>query len=350
MADNVFTQYINDGGKFQSRSLNDIPVGNKYLAYPEGLGGTPIRNSTPSQTIPFTLFMPYKRAAKLAGFYSTGTNPDQLFTDLPQPTYAIALPTPTSALKTDYKATYSSFDVGQALGAAGGELANAAEGAIGILKAPRSLDEAAKAAGTGAGGIFGLVGSMAKITAMSAIGSALADAGGSKEIVNVFAGQANNPYTENVFKNIEFRNHTFSYVFMPRSLNESLIIDDIITVFKYAMHPQPGTGVLGSGFFDFPFEFQITHSIQDTTFTLLPSVLESLEVDYSGGADSPKLLMPQSNKQQYPAKITLNMTFKEMVLLSRNRITGDKTRTGQIITQSLTDIEGTAPTGLRFRF
>jgi hypothetical protein len=190
-----------------------------------------------------------------------------------------------------------------------------------------------------------------KVTVINAIGGLLEEVGSDKSVSNVFFGAANNPYTENVFKNMEFRTHTFSYVFMPRSLKESEIIDDIITIFKYAMHPRPSSDNLfgfsaGTGFFDFPFEFQITHSIQDTTFTLLPSVLESLEVDYSGGTDIPKLLLPQDKKQQYPAKITLNMSFKEMVLLSRNRITGDKTRVESIFTE----IEKEAPTGLRFRF
>jgi hypothetical protein len=346
MASNVFTQYL-DNGAYQSRSLNNLPItsSGSVLAYPEGLGGRLVEGRTPLQTIPFTLFMPYKRAA--AGLYSTQTT-DTLFTNLPQPTYAIALPTPTSALKTDYTATYSEFKLGQALGAAGNVLAEQ----VGKVQANNA------GLGTFATGLGEAVAktvvSQGAIGIQSAVSGAINDfanqTGGSNasQALNVFFGVADNPYTENIFQNMGFRTHTFSYVFMPRSLNESLIIDDIITVFKYAMHPRPGTGALTSagGFFDFPFEFQITHSIQDTTFTLLPSVLESLNVDYSGGADSPKLLVPQNNKQQYPAKITLDMTFKEMVLLTRDRITGDKARIDPIVT----NIEGTAPTGLRFRF
>ena len=79
----------------------------------------------------------------------------------------------------------------------------------------------------------------------------------------------------------------------------------------------------GAGFLEFPYEFQITHSVQDTTFTLLPSVLTVLEVDYGGGTDSPKLFRPGKYGEQYPAKITLSMTFKEMVLLTRDRVMYD---------------------------
>jgi hypothetical protein len=57
-------------------------------------------------------------------------------------------------------------------------------------------------------------------------------------------------------------------------------------------------------------------------------VLSDLAVDYSGGVDSPKFFMPdKSTKKQFPARITLSMTFKEMVLLTRDRLditTGDQ--------------------------
>lgn len=86
----------------------------EVLQYPRGLGGTP---STPAtfKGIPFTLFMPYKRARGLDGFRSTMQG-QTLFTQMPTPEFAIALPTPTSALKTEYGVEYSQFDVGSMVG------------------------------------------------------------------------------------------------------------------------------------------------------------------------------------------------------------------------------------------
>ena len=292
------------------RTLNALPgaiTGIKIFKFPESIGN--------EQTgIPFTIFMPYKRAA--AGFYSTQQTPG-LFDQLPKPTFAIALPTVPSALKSQYRAEYSQFDIGQGLGAASGTLSN-------VAYAIRKNEGRAAAAGV-LGGVFTGVVDQGKIGLFAGISDLLSketDNQSGYDLLGVLIGQAKNPYTENAFKNMDFREHTFEYTFMPKSLKDSEEIDRIITIFKYAMMPQPGTlfGQQETGFFDFPFEFQITHSIQDTTFTLLPSVLQSLEIDFGGGTDSLKLFRPDGKGRQFPAKITLSMVFKEMVLLTRDRI------------------------------
>mgnify|MGYP006272145561 CR=1 FL=1 len=329
---NIFTQYL-ENENYKSRTLNSMPIKladkGGLIVFPPGLGGTPDVNNVKNdnRTIPFTLFMPYKRNKGFAGAYSLQSG-NALYDTLPTPTYAIALPTPTSALKTNYTATYNAFEIGQALGAglSGIDTKN-------IDDAMRKLDydsvkKAAREAIDNGEAIF----RGAKDTIFTDIAKAVA----SKITLGQFpteafnlAKGATNPYTENIFKNIERRVHEFSYVFMPRNDKESAIIDNIITLFKYSMHPRTGTGEsndTNKGFFEFPFEFQITHSNQDTTFTLLPSVLSSLDVDYGGGTDSPKFLNPLDNGLQYPARITLNMRFEEMVLLSRERIAQDNNK------------------------
>lgn len=308
MADNVFW-YINNYQDKSIQNLNGLPNKGGVLQFPLGLGG-----GLSSATIPFTLFMPYKRARGAGGFYSTKQN-DDLYSSLPQPDFAIALPTPTSALKTNYTTTYSQFNVGQGLGSVGQKLGDAFDSIKSFNDSGALIDLAQ-----------GTVGSTVKQGGVAVIQAALELVGGGAEIMNVAMGEADNPYTENVFKNVEFRAHDFAYTFMPKNLTESRRIDEIIRVFKFAMLPRPSLGVIAgaAGYFDFPYEFQITHSIQSTTFTLLPSVLESFDVDYGGGADTPKLFNPTGTGQlQYPAKISISMKFKEMVLLTRNRILQD---------------------------
>ena len=312
MPENVYT-YL-DGAVYNpssQRTLNVLPgsISNSdIIKFPQSLGGM--------QSIPFTIFMPYKRATGASGFYSTKTSSD-LYNQLPSPTFAIVLPTPTSALKTQYQATYSPFNLGQALGAMGKEFATAANEVM------DSFGGGTPAAFSGAvAGEFVAAGAMATVVAGSVVQTAAQLFGANQEAGNVAYGAADNPFTENVFKNIEFREHSFAYTFMPKSLEDSNRIDQIITLFKYGMLPKPGF----AGYLDFPFEFQITHSIQDTTFTLLPSVLQTLDVDYGGGADSPKLFRPGLDGRQYPAKITLTLSFKEMVLLSRDKVTYDSKR------------------------
>lgn len=336
---NIFTDYLKQG-RYLNRTLDGVStVNSKIIAFPPGLGGTGLTTSvTPAQTIPFTIFAPYKRNKTL---YSTvGTT---LFENLPQPWFAIALPTPTSALKTTYEAVYEEPSIGQAIGGAVGSAGSVS----GAVKAATAIFSGV-GLGAATGGIPGaIVGGLAGIasankitgtnagTDIAAISgfqmaqSLLQAIGSSESLASLLVGQAANPYTETVFKNVGFRTHSFEYVFMPRNDAESRTVDDIIQLFKYTMLPQqskgatiPGTNVpiSGAGFFEFPYEFQITHSTQDTTFTLLPSVLSNLTVDYSGGTDSPKFFVPQMGQMQYPARVILTMQFKEMVLLTRDKL------------------------------
>jgi hypothetical protein len=319
MPNNVYS-YLDGAVKNPSsqRTLNALPGGIKntqIIKFPSSLGASVEGSSAPS--IPFTIFMPYKRATGSGGFYSTKQGNDLY--ELPDPTFAIVLPTATSALNTQYNATYTPFDIGQGLGAAGQSL-----GTI--------TDELSKGKGTSITNILVSAGqgimSQAKIAGIAGIADILSsesDSQSGKDILNIAIGQAANPYTENMFRNMDFRKHSFEYTVLPKNPKDSQDIDRIITLFKYALLPRPGTGAVGgpAGFFDFPFEFQITHSIQDTTFTLLPSVLTSLDVDYGGGTDSPKLFRPDIDGKQYPAKIKLSLNFQEMVLLTRDRVMYD---------------------------
>jgi len=285
--------------------------------------------------IPFTLFMPYKRPSLLKGIRAIQTT-DAVITSLPTPDFAIALPTPPSALKTTYAATYDDVNLGQAGGMILSELdlaTNSAKeitdkllevgggalvgGMIGKLVGGNKGTVAGVLAGLGAG-VMGAE-NAAKQAGVSIAQVIAEKIGIDEEAVNLIIGEATNPFTDQMFKNVGFRTHNFNYTFLPKSKEDSESIDEIIQLFKYAMLPRPSST---TGFFEFPYEFQITHSIQATTFTLLPSVLESLETDFGGGTDSLKLFKTTSGGKQYPTKITVSMTFKEMVLLNRDRITG----------------------------
>lgn len=305
--------------------------GGGVLQYPLGLGGggSPNQNwnsSTALKIMPFTLFMPYKRSASitspLSGALST-LQGNELYTMMPSPDYAIALPTPQSALKTTYGVDYAPVDVGALVGSmATNEKESLAAGAtaiagglIGAYFGGRTGAVVGATVGATAGSAA-TGGNLLGPAALNAGQAALSIIGQNPEIAQVLSRRQENPFTENVFKNVQFREHSFSYVFMPRNDKESQTIDQIISLFKYIMLPRPTSGGI---LFEFPYEFQIVHSIQNTTFTLLPSVLQSMTVDFGGGTDSLKLFVEKQGKN-YPAKITLEMTFKEMVLLNRDRV------------------------------
>lgn len=345
MASNIFTLLQNK--KRTPITMGDVEglVGRPNLIqFPPGLGGesAPGRGasqsrSTPAYSIPFTIFAPYKRNRQNLAFYSsTGASQRDVLDDqLPSPSFAIALPTPTSALKTTYGVEYQTIDVGQAWGSIGiGEQLQKVQRSaqnISAMVDSATFDLVKDTAKEGASIVSDVFKNGAPIARWAIAQNLLEIAKSNAQVLNLYAGVGDNPYTENVFKNVTFRDHVFSYVFMPKNEKESQDIDRIIQTFKYAMLPKKavsrGSGITefvtetsAGAFFEFPYEFQITHSVQDTTFTLLPSVLSSLDVDYSGGTDSPKFFVPTEKGSQYPVRITLSMTFKEMILLTRDRV------------------------------
>lgn len=298
-----------------------LKAGN-VLSFPPGLGGNPLGSGAASltKTIPFTLFMPYKRANggytnPKAGLYSFQDNP---LDTLPAPEFAIALPTTSDSLKTGYTVNYEQADIGQALGGllvATQDTAKAgaagAAAALAAFAATKSKMAAALAAVAGAGAMPGGPATQLRM----AIGQQLAKAmGSSPEVVSLVMGVQQNPFTEYVYKNVAPRTHSFSYTFMPRTLSESEKIDQIINVFKYAMLPKIAKDTEDL-LFNFPYEFQIVHSLDHTTFTMLPSVLQKCDVDYGSGTDSPKFFT-----SDYPARISMSLQFQEVILLTRDDV------------------------------
>jgi hypothetical protein len=270
------------------------------------LTGTTILRYPPSivdNGIPYVMFGPYQRNTTV-----TTTN---VFTELPAPLRRIVLPLPSSALTTKYGVNYKDTSLG-AIGAAiaGGK------NLLSDIQADSQIDAAQltqDVAGIlGSQGVYGVFGALGAVTG----GEALQDA------AQLTLGMTPNPYTEVLFENVPFREHTFTYVFHPKSEQESQLIDDIVQYFKYYMLPSISGGTTGATagtFLRFPLEWQIIYSIGTTTFSVLPSVLTSMDVSYAEGVDSPKLFTKTNNKR-YPTKTNITMTFKEVMLLNRDLI------------------------------
>jgi|LWDU01.1.fsa_nt_gi hypothetical protein len=103
---------------------------------------------------------------------------------------------------------------------------------------------AATAAGAGMGGLMGGVGGYILGTEM---GKGLRAAG----------RFATNPYEEQMFNGIPFRNFSFEFVFTPNSEKEGLEVLKIIKMFRFHSRPGYVGGIAGDGLFTFPNEFRI---------------------------------------------------------------------------------------------
>lgn len=321
MAENNIFSYIKAGSsKLNASSLTNLfgtgttPI----LTYPEGLGGS--ASSKGSSDIPFILFAPYVRKAASLNSIDYG----KVLDNIPSPKFAIALPLTGSALKTEYGVSYDTTDLG-----VGGDIATGIKGVYDAFtknsdeisgnSTGEKVNEAALA-------ITKALQTTGVKSGYSAIQSALRIAGVDPNLFSKVTGVVVNPFTETVFTSVKTRNHSFDYTFMPKSLEESKRIDDILQIFKFYMLPASGSPfgstsseLIQGSFFSFPYEFQITYSVSDTTFTLLPSVLDRLSINYGGGNDSPAFFMASDGKK-YPTKINVSMNFQEIMFLTRDRL------------------------------
>lgn len=182
---------------------------------------------------------------------------------------------------------------------------------------------AAGAAGFAVGGPAGAV----VAGALGGGGAALAGAGGSYlagqalqlpggQLLGKTTGTAANPKKEQLFREVDFRTFTFSYQFFPRNAQEAAAVRNIIREFKLHMHPEFKDS---SGFlYIYPSEFDIVYYQNGKENLNLhrhtSCVLTDFSVSYS----------PQGNFATFadgmPAQVNVQMTFKELALLTKDNI------------------------------
>lgn len=153
------------------------------------------------------------------------SNPDRVYIAMPQ------------NLSTQYSPTYKQVDVGVA-----GMAAATGLGIKSFDGAAQALSDAAKDAMPefttsilaemtgGAAQFLGLAGNI--------------DANG---IMQLSKGKVFNPYTEQLYNNMQFRNHVFSFKFFARNEGESIQINHIIKYLKQGALPIYGSTTGGTG-------------------------------------------------------------------------------------------------------
>ena len=362
-AQNIYT-YIRDSGdspltlKTASDMLGLKP-GRTYV-FPPGLGGFPYgfetaKKNEPKAELPFVLFTPYKRPPGLKN------KRDTVLDSLPTPSFAIALPLPSSALKTSYGVEYQPVQMGAEMELVAERFKNLdlenlfskqTLNSVISLDTLKNIGEGMIAASPGVilSAVEGNKKSAIKQALMGAVMGAVEGSGAVematfstiKNLVNTYVDQnmtnavfaskglAENPFTEQLFKGVSLRTFNYTFVFMPRNEQEAVIVDDILQIFKFYMLPAytnidlktPGQNEINNvgAFFSYPYEFLITYSVQDTTFSLLPTALSNMSVTYNDGMDSPKFFVANSSGEQYPIKTTLTLTFTEVMILTRDKI------------------------------
>jgi hypothetical protein len=136
----------------------------------------------------------------------------------------------------------------------------------------------------------------------------------------------------NKFKTVLFeapalKRHEFIWKFSPKNMAEATTINNIVKRLKVDSAP-PTLGNSGSAVFQYPHIFDIYF---DPNFREMygfkPSVIESIDVDYSAGNPHPSFY-----KDGFPESVTLNISFLEIEVWNRQdytnwNSTNDPTRT-----------------------
>ena len=207
----------------------------RYPLNPPVTGNTSVDN--PTQTVDYVMFQ-RKRIQyddqNGSTYYGLNiptnnvtfdTNPDRCYIAMPQ------------NLSTQYQPTYRQVDVGVA-----GVAAATGLGASDYDQAAAALQTAAQAALPEFA-----TGTLSSIASGAAQFLGLAGNFSPNDILALSKGKVFNPYTEQLFSNMQFRNHLFSFKFFARTDAESREINRIIKYLKKGALPIYGTTGGGSG-------------------------------------------------------------------------------------------------------
>lgn len=167
---------------------------------------------------------------------------------------------------------------------------------------------------------------------MGTIGSAIGMASGAlglagdqlsgSDVSALTKRKAFNPYLENVFKGVGFRQHPFQFKFVVRSAAEGNQVKGIIKTLKEAMHPDLDGN--GNRFLKIPdlFEIRFVRNSGDSSTQVLykfkPCVLTSLNVNYTPDGYYAVPGDPWTNSwDNVSLSVDIQMQFKETQILTK---------------------------------
>jgi len=233
------------------------------------------------------------------------------------PTLDICLYIPPDALQTSYKSEYTSVSMGQI----GGRALTAFQKAGGGTSLKNVV--AAQAAGLKSEGV-----------AMAALKKKAGETG--TTIMEQMTGSVLSPYLVAAYKGpTDMREHKFTFKFNPHNVDESMVVTKIINEFKSAMLPSTTGGhtrTSPSGTFGYPDEFKITYYVNgnplpadsfNPMFNVGRSVLKACDVNYA--TEGVPLFFEGT---QFPVSAEMSLSFMELEVLTREKITGAKGMVG----------------------
>jgi len=224
---------------------------------------------------------------------------------------SICLPMPVHIV-ANYGATYGQTD---AIGAVGGVILAALSGEGSDALATAKFGMAPAIATMGAELAKGVLGSS---LGDSLVGDSKSIASKTEQLVSKLSGTVLNKRQEQLFHNMEFRSHTFTYLFIPRNKEESENIKNIIHSFKLYMHPELNEGKGSSMLItpaEFDIEFRFKYEENKSVHRIATCALAGMDVDYTSIGE----FIAFKNTDN-PVAISLTLRFVEMEPINRSMI------------------------------
>ena len=246
-------------------------------------------------------------SGKGTGFNSYTEEQTGITTTDPTPVVSIYLYMPTG-LESKYQMEYEDSSMS----------------AMDVLKLPKALAE--EGDGSVARDIGKKIG-LANLKVLDKVGELVgAEAGTFGKYISAQTRQVINPMTLHLFKEVKRREFSFAYTFLFRNREELLTCYRIINTLKYYSHPKRSDG--SGRFLDYPAEFSIDFILPDGRVNqYLPHinkcVLTNVSVKY--GEDTVMSTFDSTNDPlgAAPTKVTLELTFSELEILTRERFADD---------------------------
>ena len=203
-------------------------------------------------------------------------------------------------------------------GAATGVLGAAAAGGFGFLK--NMANEDFEAASQGLLDAAQTIMGEAAVRGGTALTEVATGAEGTRGLVNKAFGQADNPYMEVLFTKMELRTFSYNFTFSPKNKDETEDVQKIIQLFRFHMSPELKGAA--NRFLTIPSEFDIHYMYQakdgqasenDFYNKIATCVCTGCDTNYT--PDGVK-----SFEGGAPTKITMNLSFQETELLTKERV------------------------------
>lgn len=216
---------------------------------------------------------------------------------------SVCIYTPGDAVKFSYAANYESLATGLA-----GLMASS-------MEAGKSMD--LKEAITQGGGQM-----LERVLGEAVVGiaSALPGVGDIRGAIDKSMGRALNPFNEQVFRSVPFREFTFPFVFAPKNRKEMETVQKILKLFRFHMLPEFSNKTKGA--FLSPSEFQITYMYRNKQNRYIPHisrcVLKNLEVDYA--TEGQFHTFREDDTGAAPITTTMTATFAETEIMTKEMI------------------------------